>query len=443
MERKQISKREKSKIRNRFRRWGILAFLLLFIVIGVIGLILPLRPKESEVEKRTLTAFPDFTWETFIDGEYMEQISTWYSDTFPFRDALISADAQFERLYGLNKEEIHGDVVVSDEIPEDGEIEVTLGQTTEEEEEEEDVEWDNAEIQAEPEKAGTVYVADGQGFELFGFSAQASTNYAAMLNEVADTLYGKATVYDMLVPTSITVCLDDEMREKIGSGSETECFDYIERNLDANVKYVPVTDSLKQHNSEYLYYRSDHHWTADGAYYAYKDLMKAMGKEACPKEDYEKVEYEGFLGSFYSYSNQAEVFTENPDTVVAYIPEVNDMTYMTADGTELEGHVITDATDFSAGNKYLCFIAGDQAYEKIVNDNIDDGSSCVVIKESYGNAFVPFLVNSFQTVYVLDYRYYTGGLYNFVEETGVENVIFLNNSMAIVDSQVNLMYDFL
>ncbi len=438
MEKQEISKKEKARIRNRFRRWGIRAFFLLFIVIGVIGLILPLRPTESDVEKRTLTVFPTFTWESFINGDYTDQISTWYSDTFPFRDQLISADAQFERLYGLNKEEIHGDAVVNDEIPVEGEIEVTLGEDTEDESE-----WDHAEIQADPEKAGTIYVAEGRGFGLYGFSAQDATNYAALINEVADRLEGIATVYDILAPTSITIYLDEETQRSIGSGSEEECYEYIAGLLDPNVHYVPIVNVLKKHNGEYIYFRSDHHWTADGAYYAYSELMAAMGKEPCPKEDYEKVEYDDFVGTYYSYSNQSEVFLENPDTVVAYIPDTNEMTYLTEDGEEREGSVVADATNFSSGDKYQCFIAGDKPYVKIVNDNIDDDSSCVVIKESYGDCFVPFLVNSFHTVYSLDYRYYTDGFYNFVEETGVENVVFLNVSSAIVSSQVNKLYSFL
>lgn len=106
-----------------------------------------------------------------------------------------------------------------------------------------------------------------------------------------------------------------------------------------------------------------------------------------PLTDYTKSEYPGFVGSFYQYSNQSETLKNNPDTVVAYTPACNDLTYTNTDGQQVSGYVVSDATKYSEANKYLCFICGDQPYERIDNPNITDGSSCVVIKESYGNAF--------------------------------------------------------
>ena len=88
-------------------------------------------------------------------------------------------------------------------------------------------------------------------------------------------------------------------------------------------------------------------------------------------------------------------------------------------------------SDSSAGLKYNCFIGGDNPYTEIYNPTITDGSSCVIIKESYGNAFVPFLVDHYQTIYVIDYRYYQGNLTQFIQEHGVNDLIFLNNADAL------------
>ena len=252
-----------------------------------------------------------------------------------------------------------------------------------------------------------------------------------MVSELADQLKGTSTVYDILAPTSVAIDLDEEMQAKIGSSSQKDAFEYIEKNLDKNVKFVPVLDVLKKHNSEYLYYRTDHHWTADGAYYAYKQFMKIKGEKASPLKDYTKKEFDGFLGSFYSFSNQSEVLYNNQDTVNAYIPEVNELTYIDHNGVEQKGKVVEDADSYSKENKYLCFIE---------NPNVDDDSSCVVIKESYGNAFVPFLVNNYHDVYVIDYRYYSGGLVNLIKENDIKDVIFLNTTIAITTSSVNTMY---
>ena len=80
----------------------------------------------------------------------------------------------------------------------------------------------------------------------------------------------------------------------------------------------------------------------------------------------------------------------------------------------------------AAGAKYNCFIAGDNPFSEIKNPEINDGSSIVVIKESYGNAFVPFLVDSYSTVYVIDYRKWNGHLADFVSENSIDDVLFLN-----------------
>ena len=93
--------------------------------------------------------------------------------------------------------------------------------------------------------------------------------------------------------------------------------------------------------------------------------------------------------------------------------------------------MVTDVSEYGAGLKYNSFIGGDNPYTEINNPAITDGSSCVVVKESYGNAFVPFLVDHYQTVYVIDYRYYTGNLTQFIQERGVDDLLFLNNADAL------------
>lgn len=199
-------KQKAIQVHNKYRKATVLFFRRFLIIVGILGLLLPLRPAKSDVEKRDLTKFPKPTWESFMNGEFTTQISTWYADTFPFRETFITANAKIKHLYGLNAEEIHGKAVVADEIPEAGELESTL-------EEEEPLE--DGTLYVEPQKAGTVYVADNRGFELYGFSAQGATDYAAMLNGVADKLGEDVKVYDIMAPTSIGVNLDEALQKKL------------------------------------------------------------------------------------------------------------------------------------------------------------------------------------------------------------------------------------
>ena len=100
-------------------------------------------------------------------------------------------------------------------------------------------------------------------------------------------------------------------------------------------------------------------------------------------------------------------------------------------GIQYDSPVIYDETNAAAGLKYSAFIAGDNPYTEIVNNELTDGSSCIVVKESFGNAFVPFLVDHYQTIYVVDYRYWTGSISELAAEKGVQDVIFVNNLSMI------------
>ena len=96
-------------------------FFTVFFIVAIIGLILPLRPKTSTIEKRTLTTFPKFTLSSFLNGDFLTGVSTWYSDTFPFREALLNANSAVKNLYGIQGEQIvHNSGQTGDEIPTGG-----------------------------------------------------------------------------------------------------------------------------------------------------------------------------------------------------------------------------------------------------------------------------------------------------------------------------------
>lgn len=446
-------RREKRKERERKRYWNYLkleirSFRWLLLFLCLLGLVIPLRPKKSNVEKRDLEKFPKPSAEGILKGDFFAGVSAWYADTFPFREKLLTANAAVERLYGLGKEQIHGSVGAGDEIPTeyteaDKKADVSANGKDGADDETASAQGDeggDGTVHVVPESAGTIYIAQDRGFELYYFALDSANQYIKMVNNAAQLLAGKATVYDIPAPTSIGIYLDQDIQDSLGCSDQSQAFDYILNNLDKSVKGVRVFDSLLEHNSEYLYFRTDHHWTADGAYYAYEQFCQAKGIEPNAREDYEKLEFDNFVGSFYSFGNQAAVLAENPDTITAYIPKgTNDMTYVGVDGIEIEWNVVADASGYDDGNKYSCFIGGDNPYSVIRNPALQDGSSCLVIKESYGNAFVPFLVDHYQTVHVVDYRYFQQNIPQFVAENQVQDVIFVNNADAVSESAVAYM----
>ena len=204
--------------------------------------------------------------------------------------------------------------------------------------------------------------------------------------------------------------------------------------MNGNVKSVALYDALLAHRTEYVYFRTDHHWTATGAYYAYEQFCKAKGITPTPLASYKVDEYDGFLGTFYRDSNQNAAMGANPDKVVAYHPLSTEATldYGDSENASLtRGKIIYDESTAPASLKYGAFITGDNAYSVINNPDVTDGSRCIVVKESFGNAFVPFLTDHYQTIYVLDYRYWKGSISQFAVDKGVQDVLFVNNLSAI------------
>ena len=125
----------------------------------------------------------------------------------------------------------------------------------------------------------------------------------------------------------------------------------------------------------------------------------------------------------------------NPDYVTAYIPHgTNFMTFEDTDGTEYDWKIIRDVSNEGASAGYYSFIAGDKPMSVIQNPNINDGSSCLVVKESYANCFVPFLVDHYQTIYVVDFRYAKVNVLDFVKEKQIKDLIIMNN-IGIVNSE--------
>ena len=236
----------------------------------------------------------------------------------------------------------------------------------------------------------------------------------------------------MIVPTSMGITAPDELTAAINTSDQQKAINYMYSRI-GSAKTVPVYDILKAHKDEYIYFRTDHHWTALGAYYAYYSFMQLKGETPTVLADYSQREFPGYLGSFYTSSGKLPQLAANPDTVFAYQPkETNTAEIHYENGTVANGDIISDMS--GSPSKYLTFIKGDRPLEVINNPTRTDGSACIVIKESFGNAFVPFLVSHYNTVYVVDYRYFSKidgrGLVQLCADTGAKEVLFINNISA-------------
>lgn len=442
----------------------IITFLVMLVLGAFVSLMIPLRPSESVTEKRKLSSFPEFSIGTFLDGTYFSGIDTWFSDTFPGRDGLITCNEFMTGFYGIRKNVIHGEVVKGDEIPDTDIDESEFGyldnivseRVTESQDSDKEINYsyDNS-VVVNPdeignnvdsdgtgtntsakagESLGSVYVLGDSAYNYYSFSNSISDEYVSVVNNMAETLKGKATVYDMIIPTAIDITLDDATRNSINSSNQRKAILYMYSKMNRNVGKCYIYDLMRSHRNEYIYFRTDHHWTSLGAYYAYTAFMAQLGKNAYSLDSFKEHDMGAFVGSYYTQTRVSSL-SNNPDTLYAYEPfSTNSLKMINNENDFIDYNIITDVSKWNKTSKYSAFIGGDNSYTEINNPNVTDGSSVLVIKESFGNAMIPFLVENFENVYVVDYRYYKGTISELVDKNGIENVVFVNN-ISITSTQ--------
>lgn len=449
--------------RSGFRR--ALPFLLVLAVLTVAAFILPLRPDRSYTEKRELAKFPEFSWEALLSGDYFDGIGTWFSDTFPGREGWIQANARVEQLHGLNDVTIYGDLPVGNQVPEvpappsasptpaptatplptatpeptplptpEPVVETTPPETSVEE-------WGGVIVDEEAEVIfGTTLQIGDAAYGYFNFLQNGCDTYAGIISGFADAMAEKGVeVYCMPTPTSVGVMVSSEYMESIRCSDQGAAIAYTLGMMGDNVKKVNVFNNLVAHNDEYIFFRTDHHWTALGAYYAYETFCACAGLEAAPLEDFEEWDQGEFLGSFYYSCNQSARLRK--DQLFAYDPPGDVSTRITTpEGNTFPWTVLTDMSRNQASTKYMTFLAGDYPVVEITNNDLPDAPVCVLVKDSFGNPFAPFLTQNYSKIYVLDYRSYTKmGLTAFVDAYDVDQVLFAQSiALAQTDGGISL-----
>ena len=426
-----MSNKEKRVYNGLIRGAKILAFGVTLVLFCLVGLLWFARPETSVLEKRTLTAFPSFTWDTFWSGEYFSQVSTWYADTYPTREHLISMSQRLQSHYGLRGEQlVGGGNMVADEIPDPVESmaptptpDPTPSPSPTPEPLEDGTVKDLGELQ------GSIYITDNAGYQLFYFTREGTDAFADAMNRFYKNVGDKVNIYTVIAPTNSGAMLDQAVLDDMGTSDEKAALDYLHSRLDPGIHAVSCIDSLRAHNAEYVYFHTDHHWTALGAYYAYRDFCAEKGIEPHDIKDYtDTITFENFVGTLYSYSGQAPELAANPDTVTAYYPKgTNDMQMTMADGNTYDWNIIYDVSDYPNSEYYGTFVGGDNPFSVAHNPTITDGSAVCVIKDSYGNAFIPWLVDHYEYIYWIDVRYTENTISQMVKDYGIQDVILAIN----------------
>lgn len=290
-----------------------------------------------------------------------------------------------------------------------------------------------------PTDMGSFMVVNGSGYQYYSFSTETTNSYISAVTSLASHLEGSAQVYSLVIPTAMDILLSESYltEHQIDSADQRKAIDsYIIPSILAinpNVKTVSLYTALRQHCNENIYFGTDSTWTQLGGYYAYVEFCGAKGIQALGLDQFEKKTYEGFFGGFANLAGEDSFYS---DTVEAYLPGGNtSLTFTNGDGEISDGwQVISDGDGYDSSLLYLIFAAGDQPYKVLTNQDITDGSACLVVQDSFGNFFIPFLTQHYQNVYVVDYRDYSGSIPDLAREKGVSDVIVLSNVIATSNS---------
>ena len=409
----------------------VIPFFIIFAVITVIAWLLPLRPSDSADEKRELAHFPAFTFKALVSGDYFSDIDTWFSDTFTLRDKWLSLSESVQSLYGHSKIGIYGGLTNSDSVP----VEATPQPT------EEISKWDkvdkehwhgNVVDENDFVSFGTVLQIEDSCYEAFYFYKGGADRFASLVDRTAEIAGDRAKVYSVLAPTAIGVMFEQDYLDKIGESNEGEALDYIRGQMH-KAKGVDIFDTLRYHNGEYLYFRTDHHWTAQAAYYAYRQYCKTAGLKPADLSNFEEKVFDNYYGSLWSYAKRSNLI--KPDEVHAFVPPGDIETVITtSNGATYPIDIIVDMTNADRSAKYLCFISGDNPFTHITNNSLDSDKNCLVIKDSFGNCFVPYLTQNYKNVYVIDYRSYREMTVNKLIDTyDISDIIFVNSVSVALD----------
>lgn len=429
--------------------------LLAFAVTTFLLLVLP-RSTKSMIEKRELATFPKFSFGSYFSGDYTAGIATWYDDTVPNHDGLKNLGNSFKRLFGLPKSDDSVQFVgkinkITDDNPASEPTPVPMNSDSSAGEGSGTVLPAGAAgrhmdaVPADPGPAADPFPNQGaepkdiienimiikqdghwRGIEMF--AGGEGSSYASALNDLRSKLDPSVNLWSMPAPLPCQFYTPEEYKEYVAD--QSKCFDNVHGKLDPSIKALNICSALSAHASEPIYCRTDHHWQPLGAYYAAQTFANAAGVPFADISTYTPKNIENAMGTMYSWSKSADLLSD-PETFTYYLPGVpySAVYYDSAfnfswDDDDLFGAEIPE-------DPYIVYLGSDQYIVKISTE-VQNGRKLLVMKDSYGNATVPFYTSSFEQIYVADIRYMERNLISMINDLGITDVVFTVSAFSVV-----------
>lgn len=359
------------------KKYAIFITSLFLAFLGVFAAANAVTPvKEfSPMENRALAQMPELSGDTLLNGAFMKDFETFVTDQFVLRDQWIALKAGAE--YASGKRENNG-VYICDEHTLIARFDPPVG--------------DRAKKR----------IDDNFGYvEKFASLTDVPVYFSL--------IPGKVSVWSDLLPAGAPN--DDEMQ-------------YIDRGAALQgPKWLDTNTALNAHKDEAIYYRTDHHWTSLGAYYAYAALMEGMGRTPKGLNEFNvTVASSEFYGTTFSSSG---VRWLEPDTIVFYVPQEAATVTNYFDGTPTEGQLY-DLSKLSEKDKYSTFLGGNKPLTVVKSNVAPEGApKLMLIRDSYADSLAPFLCYNFSEIHLVDPRYYKTSMAQYVKDNAIDEVLVL------------------
>ena len=369
----------------RHPRAVVLLFIGIIVVMQAAFWLLP-RRSFSENEKRVLSEAPQIDAAGIADGSVFRSIESYLSDHFPGRELWVGANTYLENVEGRGATE---DIVRGT----DG--------------------W-----------LFTAPVSDDR--ETLWDNMQAITTFAEK----------QSVAVSMMAVPSAGAVVSDKLPALHMPYPDADLLEEARRIAGNTLHWVDLyTDFCSAEQPERLYYRTDHHWTSEGAYRAYCLLMEELGQSSVPRDDFTVEQISGFYGTSYSKSglwltepDTLELWTGSDIQAVTTVYDANRADPVTREGMFFREY-LEDA------DKYPVFLSGNHARVHI-ETNADSGKRLLVIKDSYAHALAPFLAEEYSTIDLIDLRYFKQQtISSWLEENPADEILLVYGLSSLAEDK--------
>ena len=369
----------KKKRQNKYLKIYYSIMTLVFLVILIVIVTLNTTKKDikfSESENRILAQKPKFSIDRLLEGRYTKKYEKYKVDQFVDRDGWMKLKSGVDLALGKN------------------------------------------------ESNGIYKGSDDYLIESFEVPDSEIVNRNIKAINDFNKKHKDINQYMLIAPNAVSI-LSEKLPPYAPVVSQKLVMDNFAKTLNKGINYIDVYNTLDKHDKEYIYYKTDHHWTTLGAYYSFLEAAKAMDLEV--KKDYYNVERvsNDFYGTLYSKSGY-EVKT--PDYIDVYLPkDENDEYVVNYVEEQKKSASFYDSEKLETKDKYGMFLGGNHPVVKIKTTSKED-RKLLVFKDSYANSFVPFLTQYFSDIIMVDPRYYYDDIEKLIEEEGISDILYLYNA---------------